>query len=58
MCMFCAAIPVTAAVGTKLNADQLRKEASRRLPISRWTALLVGLLVVASAIYPSLRWQN
>ncbi len=56
--MFCAAIPVTAAVGAKLNADQLRKEASRRLPISRWTAFLLGLLVIASMIYHTLRWQN
>lgn len=56
--MICAAIPATAAVGAKLNADQLRKEESRRLPISKWTAILIGFLTIASAIYHILRWQN
>jgi hypothetical protein len=58
MCAFCAAIPVTAAVGAKLSADQLRKEEAQRLPIPTWTATLIGLLVIASLIYHSLRWQN
>ncbi len=58
MCMFCAAIPATAAVGAKLNADQLYKEESRRLPISKITTLLIGLLVMASAIYHTLVWRN
>lgn len=58
MGMICAAIPVAAAAGAKLNADQLRKEESRRLPIPKLTAILVGLLLIASAIYHILRWQG
>jgi len=58
MCMICAAIPATAAVGAKLNADQLHKEESRRLPILRITAMVIGILAIASAIYHTLRWQN
>ncbi len=58
MCMICAAIPATAAVGAKLNTDQLRKDESRRLPISKWTAILIGFLMIASAVYHALRWQN
>ena len=58
MCMFCAAIPATAALGAKLNADQLHKEASRRLPIPRITAILIGLLVIGSATYHTLAWRN
>ena len=58
MCMICAAIPATAAVGAKLNADQLHKEKSRRLPIPKITALLIGLLMIGSAIYHTLAWRN
>jgi hypothetical protein len=58
MCIFCAAIPATAAVGAKLNADQLHKERSRRLPIPKITALVIGLLVIGSAIYHTLAWRN
>ena len=56
--MFCAAIPVSAAVGVKLNADQLHKEASRRLPIPKLITTLVAFLIIASAIYHTLRWQD
>ncbi len=56
MCIFCAAIPVTAAVGVKLNADQLHKEEAQRLPIPKLVALLIGLLLLASAVYHTLRW--
>jgi len=56
--MICAAIPAAAAVGAKLNADQLHKEESRRLPIPKMTAVMIGILVIASAIYHTLRWQN
>jgi hypothetical protein len=45
-------------VGAKLNADQLRKEASRRRPIPKWTAILMGVLTIAAALYHTLRWQN
>lgn len=57
MCIICAAIPATAAVGAKLNADQLRKGESR-LPIPKITAVVIGFLVLASAVYHTLRWQN
>ena len=58
MCMFCAAIPATAAVGAKLNADQLHKEEARRLPIPKITALLIGLLAIGSLVYHALAWRN
>ncbi len=58
MCIFCAAIPVTAAVGVKLNADQLHKEEAQRLPVPKLVALLIGLLILASAVYHTLRWQG
>lgn len=58
MCMICAAIPVTAAVGAKLNANQLQKEETQRLPILKLTGILIGFLTIASAIYHTLRWQN
>ena len=58
MCMFCAAIPAAAAVGAKLNAEQLHKPAEQRKPISKLTAIAVGLLAIGSVIYHSLRWQN
>ena len=58
MCMICAAIPATAAVGAKLNADQLLKKESQRLPIPKLTAVVIGLLIIVSAIYHTLRWQN
>ena len=58
MCIICAAIPATAAAGAKLNADQLRKDAARRLPILKWTGILIGFLTIASAIYHILRWQD
>jgi hypothetical protein len=58
MCMICAAIPVTAAVGAKLNADQYHKEEARRLPIPKMTAVSIGFLMIASVIYHTVRWQS
>lgn len=58
MCMICAAIPATAALGAKLNADQLHKPEEQRRPISKITSFVIGFLVLASAIYHTLRWQN
>jgi hypothetical protein len=58
MCIICAAIPATAAVGAKLNADQLHKEEGHRLPIPKITGLIIGVLMIASAIYHTLRWQS
>jgi hypothetical protein len=58
MCLFCAAIPATAAIGAKLNADQLRKEELHRLPILRITGILIGLLAMGSLIYHTFAWRN
>ena len=58
MCVFCAAIPATAAVGAKLNADQLQKESAQRLPIVKITAILIGFLAICSAIYHTLTWRS
>lgn len=58
MCMICAAIPTTAAIGAKLNADQLHKPVEARKPVSKITSLVIGLLVIASFIYHTLRWQS
>ena len=58
MCMICAAIPATAAVGAKLNANQLHKEESRRLPIHRITGVIIGILLIGSALYHTFAWRN
>ena len=58
MCMFCAAIPATAAVGAKLNADQLHKPEEQRKPVSKLTGIAIVLLVTSSIIYHTLTWQN
>lgn len=58
MCMLCAAIPATAAVGAKLNAGQLDKPEEQRRPISKITGIAVGLLLTASVIYHTLSWQS
>jgi hypothetical protein len=56
--MICAAIPATAALGAKLNADQLRKDLAHPLPIPKITGLMIGSLMIASTIYHLLRWQS
>jgi hypothetical protein len=64
MCMFCAAVPATLAVGANLNAKQMRerREAEQRgesapekkqIPLGKITVLAAGALVAASAIYHS-----
>jgi hypothetical protein len=58
MCMICGAIPAAAALGAKLNADQIHKEESQRLPIPKVTAAVIGFLVISSAIYHTLAWRN
>ena len=58
MCMICAAIPATAAVGAKLNADQLHKPEGLRKPITKMTGLTIVLLMTASIIYHTFAWQN
>ena len=58
MCMFCAAVPVTAAVGAKLNADQLAKPDEQRKPIGKITGIMMALLVAASVVYHTLVWRG
>ena len=64
MCVFCAAVPATLAVGANLNAKQLRKrrkaeergESSpekKKIPIGKVTFIAAGTLVVVSAVYHS-----
>ena len=58
MCVICAAIPATAAVGAKLNADQLNKPVENRKPVLKITGFTVALLVGVSITYHTLVWQN
>jgi len=58
MCVICAAIPATAAVGAKLNADQLHKPEEQRKPVSKITGIVIALLVAASVVYHTLIWRN
>ncbi len=58
MCMFCAAVPVVAATGAKLNADQLVKPEEQRKPIGKITGILMALLVAASVVYHTLTWRG
>jgi len=58
MCVICAAIPAAAAIGAKLNADQIHKEESHRPPVAKITGIVIVLLMFASAIYHTLRWEN
>jgi hypothetical protein len=62
MCMFCAAVPATLAVGANLNAKQMRerREAEQRgesvpekkqIPLGKITVLAAGALIAASAVY-------
>ena len=58
MCMFCAAIPIAAATGAKLNADQKRDQAAGKIerpkPIAVITGGAVVLLLVGSMTYHTL----
>jgi hypothetical protein len=56
--MICASIPAAAALGAKLNSDQLSLPAEKRRPIGKITGIFIGLLVLASAAYHALRWQG
>lgn len=58
MCMICAAIPATAAIGAKLNADQLHKPVENRKPVSKATGVVIILLIAGSITYHTLVWQN
>jgi hypothetical protein len=56
--MICAAIPATAAVGAKLNADQLHKPEEQRKPVAKITGIAILLLVTSSVVYHTVVWQN
>ena len=58
MCMICAAIPATAALGAKLNADQLHKPEEQRKPVSKITGIVIALLLASSVIYHTLIWRS
>ncbi len=58
MCMICAAIPVTAAVGAKLNADQLSKPVEERKPVSKLTGIAIALLIAGSVTYHTFIWRS
>jgi hypothetical protein len=58
MCIICAAIPATAAVGAKLNANQLHKLEEERRPVGKVTGSVVVLLVAASVLYHTLIWRS
>lgn len=58
MCMICAAIPATAAVGAKLNAGQLAKPVEERRPILKMTGIAVTLLIATSVVYHTLIWRG
>lgn len=58
MCVICASIPVAVAVGAKINVNQLHLPEEKRKPIGKFTGIIIGLLIIASAIYHSLRWQG
>lgn len=64
MCMFCAAIPATLAVGANVNANQLRKRRKaeergetlrekKQAPLGKITVVAAGALVAASVVYHS-----
>lgn len=58
MCVICAAIPVTAAVGMKMNADQLSKPVEERKPVSKLTGITIALLVAGSVAYHTFIWRS
>ena len=58
MCMICAAIPAAAAVGAKLNADQLEKPQEERRPVAKITGMVIALLVTCSIVYHTLIWRT
>jgi hypothetical protein len=56
--MICAAIPATAALGVKLNADQLKKAEGERKPVAKVTGIVIAVLVAGSITYHTFIWQN
>ena len=58
MCMICASIPAAAAVGAKMNANQLNRPEEKRKPIGKFTGIIIGLLVITSVVVHTLRWHG
>jgi hypothetical protein len=58
MCILCAAIPASAAVGAKLNADQLHQPEEERKPVSKITGIAIAVLVASSIVYHTLIWRS
>jgi hypothetical protein len=58
MCMICASIPAAAAIGAKLNVNRAGKSEENRRSIGRFTGIIIGLLVITSVVYHTLRWQE
>lgn len=58
MCIICASIPAVAAVGAKVSASQLGQPEEKRKPVARITGIIIGLLMIGSAIYHTLRWRE
>jgi hypothetical protein len=56
--MFCAAIPMAAAAGAKLNAEQRRNPSARQRPIGLITGVVVAMLAVGSVVYHTLAWRS
>jgi len=56
--MICASIPAAAAVGAKLNADQLDKPEGQRKPIAKMTGIVIALLISTSIVYHTLISRN
>lgn len=64
MCIFCAAIPATLAVGVNVNAKHIRERRKaeeseetlpekKRAPVGKITVVAAGALVAASVVYHS-----
>jgi len=62
MCMFCAAMPATIAVGANLQAKQRQErreaeergqEPKRQVPAMAWTGVVLVALAFVSALYHS-----
>jgi hypothetical protein len=64
MCVFCAAVPATLAVGASLSARQLNErrnaeesgessQEKRKIHAGKVTVISVGTLLMASALYHS-----
>ncbi|MEP0806174.1 MAG: hypothetical protein HRF47_11830 [Chloroflexota bacterium] len=56
MCMICASIPATAAVGARLNAAQLDKPLEERKPVAKVTGGVIFLLLAAAVVYHTTVW--